>query len=169
MLSLLQAAASLLVSAQSEPSLQAKIAAVHIGSKAVQTVVQETADIPFAITPNDSAAPTAKEVVNAPYRDAFGKWTKLGSSVKLMEQYLSFGDLNYDGSDDAAVVVNKPDAKGGAHYFLAAMLNQGGIMFDIAEAPLGSTINITNHRVASGEIVLDGAHYELLGEELLKK
>jgi hypothetical protein len=98
---------------------------------------------------------------------------RLGSGVTLLQQYTSFGDLNHDGADDAAVILAKPSTAGGAEggesYFLAAMLNQGGVMFDIAELPLGSTANINSHQIASGTIILGSNQYKLLGTDLLMK
>jgi hypothetical protein len=140
---------------------------VNIAGNAIQIVTQATAQIPFTVTQNNSIWPNIDGLYNAPYRDAKGNWVRLGSTVSLLAQYTSFGDLNNDGFDDAAVIVNKPAADGNPRYFLAAMLNQGGIMFDIAELPLGKKININSHRVTSGQIIIDGKRYELWGNKII--
>ena len=117
---------------------------------------------------NDSAWPNAKDLKNAPYIDASGHWARLGKTVELLDGNTSFGDLNRDGMDDAAVIVNRPLSNGTPNYFLAAMLNQNGIMFNIADFSLGTSINITSHSVTGGIILLNGDHYELLGNMIIK-
>jgi len=174
MIALLQATSALLVFAQGSRATPALMrSAVNIGSHSVQIVAQVRAPIDFAVTPNSSIWPNINDLVNAPYLDANGNYMRLGSdaagtasTVSLLEQYTSFGDINNDGVDDAAVIVNRPNAAGTPNYFLAAMLNQGGIMFNITDYPLGNTINITTHKVISGNIMIDGKQYDLLGDQL---
>jgi len=167
LLALLQAAASILTLAQSHTaSVAFQQEAVNFGSNAVQMVTQAAAPVGFQVPKNDSAWPNVKDLMNAPYIDTPGHWAPLGATVQGVFQYASFGDLNHDGVDDAAIIVNRPTANGTANYFLAAMLNQGGIMFNIADAPLGATINITSHAIASGTIILNGTHYTLLGNSI---
>ncbi len=170
LLALLQAAASLLTAAQS-PAATAAIqqGAVKFGNNAVQVVTQAAAPINFTVAKNDGIWPNISDLMRAPYIDAAGHWAPLGKTVRLVQKDTSFGDINNDGLDDAAVVVNRPSADGSANYFLAAMLNQGGIMFNIADFSLGTHANITSHSIKDGMMLLDGNRYELLGNVITKK
>lgn len=169
MLALLQAAASLLVSAQSPQATPAMMQkAIDIGSNTVQVVVQASAPIDFAVPKNNSIWPTTNDLLNSPYIDDKGNWVQLGPTVAIIVGYTSFGDINNDGLDDAAVIVNKPGTNGSSHYFLAAMLNHDSILFNIADFPLGNSLSITSHDIVSNKIVINGNKYEVLGRELIK-
>lgn len=139
---------------------------INVAENAVQMAAQAGAQIDFTVPKNDSIWPNAKDLRNAAYRDAAGRWVRLGSAVSFLDQYTSFGDLNHDGMDDAAVILNEPDAQGDAHYFLAAMLNQGGVMFEAAETPLGGTLNVATHGINAGKIDINGKQYRLFGVSL---
>ena len=141
---------------------------VNVAGNAVQLATQAAEPVGFAVTPNDGIWPNARDLTNAPHRDVSGKWVRLGGTVQLMEADTSFGDLNRDGVDDAAVVVKKQMADGSQSYFLAAMLNQGGIMFDVAETPLGANFapDTATHSITANEAALDGKHYALVGNQL---
>lgn len=169
LLSLLQAAAMMLTFAQTHPLPAATSqSVVHVASNAVQLVTQAAAPIDFAVPQSNSIWPNLDELAHAPYLDAPGHWVPLGSSVQLVQEDTSFGDLNGDGIDDAAVVVDRLSASGAPNYYLAAMLNQGGILFNIADVPLGPRLDIASHTVRGGEIFLDNNSYQLLGNVLLK-
>ena len=139
---------------------------VNLGSNTVQLVTQAAAPIDFPVPQNDSIWPNAKDLLRAPYLNAPGHWSPLGSAVQLMQADTSFGDLNQDGLDDAAVIVDRPSA-GAAHYYLAAMLNQGGILFNIADYPLGSSLTVATHTISNGVAWVNGTGYRLLGNTLL--
>jgi len=169
LLALLQAAASVLTLAQAHNAKPAFMQeAVNFGSNAVQVVTQAAAPVSFAVPQNDSIWPNAKDLVNAPYIDGSGRWVRLGPTVQALFEDTSFGDINHDGFDDAALIVNRPSAGGTPNYFLAAMLNQGGILFNIADLPLGPGLTVTSHSIASGTIFLNGNAYSLLGNTILK-
>ena len=144
-------------------------ATVNLASNIVQLVTQASAPINFAVPRNDSMWPDMKDLLYAPYISAPGQWSNLNSSVRILPEYTSFGDLNRDGSDDAAVIVNRPTTDGTPNYFLAAMLNQGGIMFNIADFPLGKNLNFASHTITAGVAQLNNDSYWLLGNTLLRK
>ena len=170
LLALLQAAASVLTFAQGHTATTAFAQqAVSFGSNAVQVVTQAAAPVGFPVPRNNSIWPNIQDLAGAPYIDASGHWVQLGQTVQLAPQYTSFGDLNNDGVDDAAVIVNRPSSGGAPNYFLAAMLNQGGIMFNVADFPLGTSINIASHSVAGEAILLNNERYELLGNTIIKE
>ncbi|MDE2019204.1 MAG: hypothetical protein KGJ13_02535 [Patescibacteria group bacterium] len=168
LMSLLQAAASLLLFAQGHalPASSTQ-AIVNFGSNAVQLVTQAAAPIDFSVPQNNGIWPNTADLVQAPYLDGQGRWSRLGSTVQLIPADTSFGDLNGDGLDDAIVVVNRPTALGTSAYYLAAMLNQGGIMFNIADYPLGQGFTMASHTVRDGEAFVNGTGYRLLGNTLL--
>lgn len=169
MLALLQAAVSLLVSAQSSQATPAMMQnAINIGNHVVQTVVQANAKIDFVVPKNNSIWPNVNDLLNAPYLTAKGDWVRLSEIGSLAIEYTSFGDINNDGLDDAAVIVNRQGADGKPHYFLGAMLSQDNILFNIADFPLGDSIHISSHDILNGKIVIDGSQYELLGREIRK-
>jgi hypothetical protein len=160
--------AFLLVLQGSHASPAAQQTAINIAENGVQLAAQAVAmpHIPFAIAPNDSVPPNIADLGNAAYRDGDGNWVRLGNGVNLIEGDTSFGDLNHDGVDDAAVIVEKPSSGGGVNYFLDAMLNQGGIMFDIAEVPLGAALTVTSHEIVPGTIFINDQQYQLFGTQL---
>ena len=176
---LLQLAASLLTGAKNNyhMPLAAKQQVVAMAGQTVQLSTEALAKVAFPVPQNTSIWPNYSELKNAPYLDSGDKYVQLGQTVQLLGSSVSFGDINNDGIDDAVAAVKIAAPDGSSNYFLAAMLNQGGILFNIADAPLGSNAWIYNHRVQNGELVLDMAtgnqasstvRYVLLGNELMK-
>lgn len=163
LLSVLFAMLTAFHSSQASPAVLKNV--VTIGEQGIQLAAQAGQVVPFDVPKNNSIYPNIKDLAQAAYRDANGHWVPVGSSVMLLGEYTSFGDLNKDGIDDAVVVIKKTSPLGQS-YFLAAMLNQGGVMFDVAERPLGSTIAITTHKISAGEIDIDSARYILFGIEI---
>jgi hypothetical protein len=177
---LLQLTASLLMGVQHDPRISAAASqqAIQTGSQVVQLADQALANIPFPVPQNDSIWPNVKDLQNAPYLDASGHWVPFGQGVQPISSSISFGDMNGDGTDDAALVVQQTASSGVSGYVLAVMLNQGGILFNIADAPLGSVApTIYSHAISNGTLVMDmeanGAprsvvHYVLLGNQIDK-
>jgi hypothetical protein len=171
---LLQITATFLLGVQRNPSVSLAVQrqAVSVGSRVVQLSTQDLASISFAVPQDNSAWPNIVDLQNAPYLNAEGQWVRLGQGVQLISSSTSFGDLNGDGLDDAAALVKRSLPDGSSDFALAAFLNQGGILFNIADAPLGNTVQIFNHSIQDGELIVDVQvdgqaravrHYELLG------
>ncbi len=180
---LLQITAALLTGIQGNAAVPSSTAqqVVTMASHVVQVSTQATAVIPFTVPPDPSIYPSYDDLVNAPYLDTSGTYVQLGASstVKLEDDYISFGDMNGDGFDDAGVVLKRFAPDGSVSYALGAMLNQDGIMFNIADYPLGSTLPaIQSHMIAAGgDYVLNMQFsgmpaatftYQLVGNQLLK-
>jgi len=176
---LLQAATSLLMGIGQNVNLpyvireQAVVAAGH----AVQIATQAEAmpSIGFSVPQDTSIWPTVGDLAQAPYRAADGGWAPLGASVQLVLPSISFGDINSDCLDDAVVVVKQATDDGSSRYALAAMLNQNNILFNIADVPLGSAVEVYSHNIQNNQIAIDMKigdaaeqvyHYELLGNQL---
>jgi len=154
---LLQVTASFLIgiehNPQATPAMQEQ--AVAVASRVIQIGTQAVAEIPFTVPQNNSAWPNIEDVMNAPYRNAQGGWAQVGQGVQVISSSTSFGDLNNDGLDDAVVLVEQSSATGPSHFALAALLNQGGILFNIADVPLGTSApDILSHSIQNGEFVL---------------
>lgn len=174
--SLLQITAAFLMGVQHNPqaTLTTQEQAVLTASHVVQLSEQAIADIPFNVPQNDSNWPNIHDVDNAPYLNSQGNFVQLGQGVDLISSNISFGDINGDGVDDAVVLVRQYSPVGTPSYALAALINQGGILFNIADAPLGSTTTIYDHQIANGVLTIDlqtatqpreTLHYTLLGND----
>src|SRR5258708_5889721 len=155
---LLQLATTLLLAAQQggqlPPAVQQKM--VTLAAQSIQLSTFALAPINFPVTKNDSIWPNVNDVGNAPYIGFDGKYTRLGQNLQVFDQYTSFGDINGDGLDDAAAIVKKTDAGGNASYALAALLNQGNILWNISDVPLGNTLpQVYAHSVVNGQVMLD--------------
>ncbi len=181
---LLQLAASLLTGVRNDTHLSPAAAqqTIAVASRAIQFSAQAEAmsKINFPTVQNNGIWPNIADLYNAPYLGANGKYVPLApaAGVSLIAEDTSFGDINGDGLDDAAAVVEMTDNNGSTTFALAAMLNQGGIMFNIADFPLGSAAQIYSHHIApGGDIILNGqfgtasaqtSTYELFGDQLIK-
>jgi len=158
--------------------------AIAVANQTVQLATQATTNVPFAEPKTSGFWINIDELAQAPYLDASGNFAQLGTDVNLIEADTSFGDLNNDGYDDAAVIVEQAtagnaSAPGGAtDYALATVLNQSGSLFNIADLALGPNVQIFSHHIESGGIVdLDmqiGSQpratyqYQLVGNRLME-
>lgn len=180
---LLQLVVSLLTGAQHSAVMTPSTteATVAIAGRAIQLSAQAEAmpKIGFTIPPNDSNAPNMKDLMQTAYIDETGAYVPaVGADVGVVQGDTSFGDLNDDGFDDAVTVVQRTDSSGNTTFALATMLNQGSIMFNINDVPLGSTVQVYSHNIVQGgdfviNMSVDGAAaqtstYYLLGDQLLK-
>ncbi len=177
---LLQLATSLLLAVQHNSQLPQDVRQrmVLLAEQAMQVSAQAGATIDFPVPQNSSAWPNVTELGSAPYIGIDGKFVRQGPTLTVLNAYTSFGDLNGDGVDDAAVIVKRTDGMGATSFALAAMLNQGGILFNIADVPLGNTEpQIYDHNIQNGIVTLDiqvdgqprtVAHYALFGNNFSK-
>ena len=167
---LLQLATALLLGVQHNAQLPQAVQKnmMALAEQSIQISTQALAPINFPVAQNTSIWPNVVDLENSPFLALDGTWVRQGATVQPMDQYLSFGDMNADGFDDAAVIVKRTDQKGNPHFALAALLNQGGILFNIADIPLGTTLpHISSHHVMNGEVAIDRRHYKLLGNMLI--
>lgn len=179
---LLQAAAALLLGVQNNPQVpQAAVQqAIATASLTVQmaTEAQAISQIHFSVPMNHASIwTTIDDLRQAAYLDVNGNYTPQGTSVGLREADTSFGPLNNDGLDDAAIFVQRTDARGNTTTALGAMINLNGMTFNIADRTLGKNVQIFSHHVVGGGVIeltmnVDGARatyrYQLVGNELLK-
>lgn len=182
-LTLLQIAASLLASVHNNPqaSFAAQQQAVALANQAVQQAIQleVTPNINFPTPKNPSIWPNVVDLRSAAYIGPDGGYVPLSANVVLLDADTSFGDINGDGLDDAAAIIQRTNSVGQTATMLAIMLNQNGAMFNIADVQLGdaSMQILSHHVVEGGDIVLNTqsgfapaqtSTYALVGEQLIK-
>ncbi len=174
---LLQMTSSLLAGAHNNaavpPAALAEIAG--LGNRTVQIAVQALAPIDFPVATNTDMWPTVTDLMASPYLDAEGNYVRAGGAVQLDQSSVSFGDLNSDGFDDAAAIVTRKMADGTTQDAIAVFLNQGNIMFNIADLPLGSSATVYSHNINANMLTMNmriagGARatttYELVGNQI---
>jgi len=76
-------------------------------------------------------------------------------SAGIIEDKLAFGDLNYNGKEDAAVIVYSTGGGSGVFYELAVMMNQEGSPYHITSEYLGDRIKVNSVNIKEGVIILD--------------
>ena len=177
LIALLQVAVSLITSAHNNPTLSSttRQTVINIGSQAIQIATQISNPASFTVEPNNSIYPGYEDLLRSPYLDANGNLIKLGNSVTLDDGSLSFGDLNGDEIDDAAVFLKRTDANGVSSIALAAMLNEGGILYNIADLPLGPKVIVNSHHIDGQQMIMNltignaapaTSTYELIGTSI---
>lgn len=177
---LLQVATSLLmgVGQNAHLSYAVREQAIVMAEHAVQISTQAEAmpSIGFSVPQNTSIWPTVGDLLQAPYRASDGRWVSAGQNVQFVSSSISFGDINSDDLDDAAIVVKQIASDGSSRYALAAMLNQNNILFNIADFPLASVVQVYSHNIQDNQIMIDMKmgdaaeqiyRYELFGNQLI--
>jgi hypothetical protein len=177
---LLQAATTILLSIGQNNSLPVatKMNAINIVEHSIQIATQAEAmnDIHFQIPKNNGIWPSALDLKQTAYRGTNGFWAPISNNLSIVGETISFGDINNDGFDDAAVVMKQINPDKSANYFLALMLNQGNILFNIANIQLGSSVQIFGHKITNNKILYDMKignsakkvyNYELLGNQVI--
>jgi hypothetical protein len=76
-------------------------------------------------------------------------------TLQLREQPIVFADLNADGLEDAAVILEFGAGGSGHGPILAIVLNENGMPYEIADAGLGDRTKIKDIRVDGKTIILD--------------
>ncbi|HEY4509696.1 MAG TPA: hypothetical protein VJC15_01775 [Candidatus Paceibacterota bacterium] len=79
----------------------------------------------------------------------------LGFLFQIYNSKAAFGDLNFDGKDDAAVVLTTHMGGSGNFRELAVVLNQNGVFKHVASVDLGDRVIIENVSIQDSHIVLD--------------
>jgi hypothetical protein len=195
-IALLQVVAALLVSLQNNPQASdaVKMQAITAANQAVALAGQAAAQT--AQTPPSSQSVQAQVTVveatstgstniwpnynwleQAQYIDLSGAKVLLGgTSVHLFGDYISFGDVNNDGLDDAVVIVQRSTDGINFSYAIAVMLNQRGWLTNVADLALPGAPTIYDHRVLNGKFQIDmqvGSatrqvyYYKLVGSTLV--
>jgi len=76
-------------------------------------------------------------------------------STKLLDP-VAYGDLNADGVEDAAVILQTHNGGNGDMKELAALLNQNGQPYNISTVDIGSPVAVEDLQIQSGEIIVTG-------------
>ena len=113
---------------------------------------------------------TIHELKNAEYRSKWSAQGKIklsdgiyreqivpGSGSELvikLSDKITFGDLNGDGLEDAAVILVSDPGGSGTFYDLAAVINSRGQAKEVASAFLGDRVKVEELSIRSGKIVV---------------
>lgn len=73
----------------------------------------------------------------------------------LVSDKVAFGDLSYDGKEDAAVILESNLGGSGFFYQLAVMINRGGRPYNIANKDMGDRVIINSISIQSGVITVN--------------
>jgi len=76
-------------------------------------------------------------------------------STKLFD-LVAYGELNADGVEDAAVILQTHNGGNGDMKELAVLLNQGGQPYNISTVDIGSPVAVEDFQIQSGEIIVTG-------------
>ncbi|HEX7587126.1 MAG TPA: hypothetical protein VF478_02315 [Anaerolineae bacterium] len=103
-----------------------------------------------------SDLPAAKKakLTNGVYEEQLGLGASFKLNLRLTDSY-ALGDLNGDGTADAAVVLAANTGGSGVFITLAAVVNEGGKPRHVASADLGDRTQIKSIAIAGGVIVMD--------------
>ncbi len=92
--------------------------------------------------------------------------------VRLLMDRVAFGDLDGDGIDDAALIIESKRGGSGLFRELAVVLNRGGSPVNVASTYLGDRVGILSIGIDHGVILLDmlvhGPYDPMLGPSVEK-
>lgn len=104
--------------------------------------------------PSEFPASKKARLTDGRYEEAIqpGAASKL---VIVLHSLYALGDLNGDGTDDAAAILVANAGGSGSFYHLVAVLNEGGTPRPAAVASLGDRVKVEKVSVKSGEVTID--------------
>lgn len=73
----------------------------------------------------------------------------------LVTDNVAFGDINSDGKEDAAVILESNSGGSGFFYQLAIVINQDGKAYNTANKDIGDRVIINSIDIQSGVITID--------------
>ncbi len=82
-------------------------------------------------------------------------------SAGMVSDKVAFGDLNYNGKEDAAVIIYSTGGGTGVFYELTVMINENGSPYHLASKYLGDRIRVNSIAVKEGVIILDMIVHDL--------
>lgn len=103
---------------------------------------------------NEFATAGVVQLSNGEYRAPIVEGSASELVVRLTN-FAAFGDLDGDGSEEAAVILVSDAGGSGTFYDLAVVRKQGEALTNVATTQLGDRVQIKNIRTENGEIVVD--------------
>lgn len=82
-------------------------------------------------------------------------------SAGIVSDKVAFGDLNYNGKEDAAVIIYSAGGGSGIFYELAVIINENGSPYHLTSKYLGDRIRVNSIAVKEGVIILDMVVHDL--------
>jgi len=83
------------------------------------------------------------------------EWATGGWSMRVIEDKIAFGDLNNDGKNDVALILNSFGGGSGSFYEIVILLNDNGGPLYFNCEQLGDRVIINSIDIESGVIILD--------------
>lgn len=132
------------VSAESAPAAVAEAAPAAASGPSLAAALAD-ADYPIEVTA-DGKAPLQQGAYEEAIPDSSAKTTvKLGTQT-------AFGDLDGNGTEDAAAILQTSSGGSGDSIYLAAVLNEAGAAKPVASVYLGDRIVVKSLAIADGKI-----------------
>ena len=133
------------VSAEPEPAAAAETAPTPASAPSIAAALAD-ADYPIEVTV-DGKAPLKQGAYEEAIPDSSGKTTvKLGTQT-------AFGDLDGNGTEDAAAILQTSSGGSGDFTYVTAVLNQAGAAKPVASVYLGDRIVVKSLAIADGKII----------------
>jgi len=76
-------------------------------------------------------------------------------SAGIVEDKIAFGDLNYNGKEDAAIIVYSTGGGSGIFYELAVIINQNGNPYHLTSEELGDRVKVNFINIKEGIIIIN--------------
>jgi hypothetical protein len=89
------------------------------------------------------------------YEEKYGEGATERTTTTLLKDYVAYGDLNFDGSEDAVVVLVTNGGGTGQFYETHVVLNEAGQPRSTASQPLGDRVIINSITIEFGVITID--------------
>ncbi len=94
-------------------------------------------------------------VVDGSYREKYDVESAMELILSIPEQYITVGDLNADGINDAATILVADPGGSGTFYYLHTVINGYSYFYDAAADTLGDRIKIESIKINEGDINID--------------
>ncbi len=109
-------------------------------------------DLKSATYPSEVVPEGQAKLTNGSYEAPAAAGSAISITVRLIDQWVAYGDLNGDGAADAAVILAESGGGSGTFFRLAAVLNAGGRPGEIVALTLGDRVKINSVAIRGGEI-----------------
>lgn len=131
------------------------------GAKIAENSAPAKAALTASLLDSASLQPTLNEKLGTvQLTDGSYSWQNVKGTIlqsgriQLLGDYMVFGDLNNDGKDDAAAIVEE-EGKQGSYFSVAAMTNEDGKPVYAGSVYLGDQVRVKSIDIENGVITVD--------------